>query len=204
MILKRLFDEYELPIERILLKEYKRLDLKTEEAIVLIALFQIFKKRRSFSLYAIAKRVEYSQNKIGTIVESLLEKDFIEIQLESKDGKEREVFDLDKTFKKIEKLFYDDEKERMLQLKQSQISLTIDRFEKGMGRSLLPFELENIRTWYEEQTYSHEGIMHAIDLSLDRLSVKYVEKHLTKENIKTVEIDPEIDQALDEIYKRIK
>jgi DNA replication protein len=204
MMLKRLYEEYDLSMERILIKEYKRLKLTMQEMTVLLALFSIYKKRRTFSINAINRRVEYSINEIGSIIEKLLSKGFMTIELEKKDGKEREVFDLNLTFDKIQDLFKADEIEKKEALVETEISETIKRFEQGLGRLLMPYELEMIRRWYDENKVSHESIIEAIESAQDRMSVKYVEKILTQQVPEKIEIDQDVDQALDEIFKKIK
>ncbi|MDY0338410.1 MAG: DnaD domain protein [Acholeplasmataceae bacterium] len=203
-MLKRLYEEYDLSMERILIKEYKRLKLTMQEMTVLLALFSIYKKRRTFSINAINRRVEYSINEIGSIIEKLLSKGFMTIELEKKDGKEREVFDLNLTFDKIQDLFKADEIEKKEALVETEISETIKRFEQGLGRLLMPYELEMIRRWYDENKVSHESIIEAIESAQDRMSVKYVEKILTQQVPEKIEIDQDVDQALDEIFKKIK
>lgn len=203
-MLKRLYEEYDLSMERILIKEYKRLKLTMQEMTVLLALFSIYKKRRTFSINAINRRVEYSMNEIGSIIEKLLSKGFMTIDLESKDDKEREVFDLNLTFEKIQELFKSDELEKKRALTENEVSETIRRFEQGLGRLLMPYELEMIRQWYDDQRYAHQSIIEAIDAAQDRMSVKYVEKILTQQIPKKIEIDQDVDQALDEIFKKIK
>lgn len=203
-MLKRLYEEYDLSMERILIKEYKRLKLTMQEMTVLLALFSIYKKRRTFSINAINRRVEYSINEIGSIIEKLLSKGFMAIELEKKDGKEREVFDLNLTFDKIQDLFKADEIEKKEALVETEVSETIKRFEQGLGRLLMPYELEMIRRWYDENKVSHESIIEAIESAQDRMSVKYVEKILTQQVPEKIEIDQDVDQALDEIFKKIK
>ena len=203
-MLKRLYEEYDLSIERILIKEYKRLKLSTQEMNVLLALFSIYKKRRTFSINAINRRVDYSINETGSIIEKLLDKGFLTIELENKDGKEREVFDLNLTFDKISELFRSDENEKKRASTENEVSETIKRFEQGLGRLLMPYELEMIRKWYDENLYTHQAIMKAIESAQDRMSIKYVEKLLTQQIPDKIEIDQDVDQALDEIFKKIK
>lgn len=203
-MLKKLYEEYDLSMERILIKEYKRLKLNMPEMTVLLALFAIYKKRKTFSVNSINRRVEYSVNEIGSIIESLLQKGFLNIQLEKKDGKEREIFDLDMTFRKIEQLFAADLEEKKQALVENDVMLAIKRFEQGLGRLLMPYELENIRKWYDESLYTHDQIIKAIEASEDRVSVKYVERILTQTLPKQIEIDQDVDRALDEIFKKIK
>lgn len=203
-MLKRLYEEYDLSIERILIKEYKRLKLNTQEMNVLLALFSIYKKRRTFSINAINRRVDYSINETGSIIERLLDKGFLTIELENKDGKEREVFDLNVTFDKISELFRNDENEKKRASTENEVSETIKRFEQGLGRLLMPYELEMIRRWYDENLYTHQAIMKAIESAQDRMSIKYVEKLLTQQIPDKIDIDQDVDQALDEIFKKIK
>jgi DNA replication protein len=204
MILKRLYEDYDLAIERILIKEYKRLKLSMPEMSVLLALFSIYKKRKTFSITSIAKRVELNSNEIGSIVESLMTKNFMTILLDTKDGKEREVFELDPTFKKIEDLYKDDDIEKVKLQEESSLSETIRLFEQGLGRALMSYELENIRRWYDDKTYTHEQIINAIRSAESKVSVKYVERILTQAIPKPMEIDAEVENALDEIYKKIR
>lgn len=204
MILKKMYEDYDLAIERILIKEYKRLKLSMHEMSVLLALFSIYKKRKTFSINAIARRVEFSQNEIGTHIESLMNKGFMNITLERKDEREREVFELDPTFLKIEDLFHQDELEKLKQLHESSISESLRLLEQGLGRPLMPFELENIRRWYDEKNYTHEQIIKAIKSAKDRVSIKYIERILTQIIPDSVEIDQDVENALDEIFKKIK
>lgn len=204
MILKRLYDEYDFAIERILLKEYRKLSLTMQELTVLIALFSIYKKRKTFSTLAISRRVEYHSNEIGEIVESLLEKGFLTISLELKDQKEREIFDLGPTFDKIETLYNEEEKDKQKQMIENEVSEVILKFEQGLGRPLKSYELENIRKWFEDDHFSYDQIVKSIDQAEEKISVKYVERLLTQQPIKQIEIDQDVDEALDEIFKSIK
>lgn len=204
MILKRLYDEYDFSVERILLKEYRRLSLTMPEVTILVALFSIFKKRNTFSINALSRRVEYSKAEIGGYVESLLKKHFITLDLEDKDGKEREVFNVDLTFKKIEALYEADQKQAIQQQVEAGITLTIKSFEQGMGRMLKAYELDMVRLWYEKGEYTHEAIMKAIDHAGARVSVKHVEQLLTQQIMPKVDIDDDTEKTLDAIFKKMK
>lgn len=204
MILKRLYEEYDFGIERILLKEYRRLSLTMQELTVLVALFSIYKKRKTFSTLAIARRVEFNSNEIGGIVESLLDKGFMTLSLELKENKEREIFDLTSTFDKIEAMYQEEEKENLKQQAQNDVMQTILKFEQGLGRPLKSYELENIRQWFDENLYTYDQILKAIEQAEEKVSVKYVERILTQQPIHKIEIDQDVEDALDEIFKSIK
>jgi DNA replication protein len=204
MIIKRLYEEFDLSIERILLKEYRRLKLTMAEMSVLIALFSIYKKRKTFTIASISRRVDIGSDAIGNAVESLLEKGYVTTKLESKDGKEREIFDLDQALEKIENLLRQDEIERLKERVENDIMSIIRLFEQGLGRSLYPYELENIRRWFEEKDFSSDQIIKAIEDAGDRVSVKLVERMLNQNALKPIEIDSDLEEALDQIYKNIK
>lgn len=204
MIIKRLYEEFDLSIERILLKEYRRLKLTMAEMSVLIALFSIYKKRKTFTIASISRRVDIGSDAIGNAVESLIEKGYVSTKLESKDGKEREVFDLDQALERIENLLRQDEIERLKERVENDIMNVIRLFEQGLGRGLLPYELENIRRWFEEKDFSSDHIIKAIEDAGDRVSVKLVERMLNQSALKPIEIDSDLEEALDQIYKNIK
>jgi DNA replication protein len=73
-----------------------------------------------------------------------------------------------------------------------------------LGRPLKSYELENIRKWFEDDHYTYEQIKKSIDQAEEKISVKFVERILTQQPIKPIEIDQDVDEALDEIFKSIK
>ncbi|MDY0295519.1 MAG: hypothetical protein RBQ71_06905 [Acholeplasmataceae bacterium] len=204
MIIKRLYEEFDLSIERILLKEYRRLKLSMAEMSVLIALFSIYKKRKTFTIASISRRVDIGNDAIGNAVESLIDKGFVSVKLESKDGREREIFDLDFALEKIENLMRQDEIDRLRESKENEIMEVIRLFEQGLGRGLLPYELENIRRWFEEKSFTSEQMIKAIEDAGERVSIKLVERMLNQNALKPIEIDADLEEALDQIYKNIK
>lgn len=203
MILKTIYEEYGFNIESLLIKEAKRLNLTTKELNVLLILFSISKKRRTFSLNAISKRIDYNQNEIAQILESLLDKEFVKITLEVANTREREVFDLDGTFKKITELLTEDENEKIKQQTQSNVTKTIELFENKLGRILYQQELERIRTWYETYNYDHNKIIDTINNFEKGLSIVNVEKILNMNLSPKTELDQKTEQALERIFKKL-
>lgn len=204
MIIKKLYEDFDLSIERILLKEYRRLKLTMAEMSVLIALFSIYKKRKTFTIASISRRVDLANDDIGNAIESLISKGFLNVKLENKEGKEREIFDLDQAMENIEELFRIDELDKLKEQKENDVVQTIKMFEQGLGRGLLPYELENIRRWFEEKQFTAEQIIKCIKDADDRVSIKLVERMLNQNALKPIEIDADLEEALDQIYKNIK
>jgi len=204
MILKKLYDDYGFSIETILIKEYRRLNLSMNELTIIIALLDIYKKRRTFSISAISRRVSFNKNEIASLVEQLLDKGFMTITLDQKDGKEREVFHLSPIFERVEKMLEEDVLEKQRSVVENKVASTIKIFEQGLGRPLKSYELENIRVWYDQKTYTHEQIQTAIEAAGGNMSIKYVERILMQQIIPHKEIDSELDKALDSVFKKIK
>ena len=203
MLIKRLYEESDLAIEKILMREHQRLNLTSQELIILLALFSYY-KRRTFSVSALSKRVDFTQNEIGEMVDSLINKGFISFYLESKDGKTREVFSLDKTFEKIEEIYAEDEEKRKMEQVESNITKAIEQMEIAIGKPLSAYELEIIRKWYEKEEYGHHKIMELIyqaDLS-GRASVRYIERLLNQSNIEPLEADEQADKIIEKLFKR--
>lgn len=203
MILKRIYDEYGFNIESLLIKEYKRLNLSTNELNVLLVLFGMPSRKRTFSLTSITKKVDYNQNDVTKIVESLLEKNFIAINLEVNNKKEREVFDLDGTFKNITKLFKEDELENRKVLTSNNITETIELLENKVGRMLKSDELERIRTWYETYCFDHKRIIDVINTATKSINVLYVEKVLSLNLGEVEKLDSKTEKVLDDIFKKM-
>ncbi|CCV64773.1 predicted DnaD/phage-associated domain protein [Alteracholeplasma palmae J233] len=205
MLIKRLYEEADLSIEKILTREYQRLSLNSQELLVLLTLFSYYKKR-TFSITVLAKKVDMNLDQTGGIIESLLDKQFISFYLETKDGKTRELFSLDHTFDKIEDLYLEDENKKKMDQVENNISKAIDSLEAGIRKPLSAYELEIVRNWYEKQEYDHNRIMELIKESelSGRLSVRYIERLLNQKDLFNVEEDSDADKMLDRIYKGIK
>lgn len=202
-MLQRIYNEYNFNIEPVLIKEYKRLGLTTEELNVLLVLIAMHKKRNTFSVNAISRRIDYTQNKIAVITESLLDKNFITITLESRNKREREIFEISGIFEKITSLFIEDEKDKLKKLNENNVSDVVLQMEQSMGRMLRTTELEKIRSWFEDRRYNYESIVNAITLADKRTSVAYVERILSQEIPANIVIDDKTDKALEELFKKL-
>lgn len=203
MILKIVYEEYGFNIEALLIKEAKRLNLTTKELSILLALFSVPAKKRTFSINAISKLVDYDQNVIAEIIENLLEKKFVKTKLEVFNKREREVYNLDGTFKHITNLYEEDIKEQIRLEQTSNIAETIENFEEKIGRMLKSNELERIRTWYETFNFNHNMILNAIKNAKGNITVLYIEKVLNFNYEKPVELDDKTSALLDSIYKKM-
>lgn len=206
MVLKKLFELQEIKIESILVREQKRLNLTSMELVVLIAFFQTY-KRSVFSINSLTRRTSLIQNEVEETVDSLIEKGFVLLSLDSKDGKAREVFSLDQTFEKIEELWHEDIRQANENKYETDISKTITILEKHLNRSLSSRELETVKDWYSLDGFSSGQVLNAIDkTNKSRLSIKLINSILHQPEIleKFEPLSEERKKVIDEIFKAIK
>lgn len=206
MVLKKLFELQEIKIESILVREQKRLNLTSMELVVLIAFFQTY-KRSIFSINSLTRRTSLTQNEVEETVDSLIEKGFVLLSLDSKDGKAREVFSLDQTFEKIEELWHEDIRQANENKYETDISKTITILEKHLNRSLSSRELETVKDWYSLDGFSSGQVLNAIDkTNKSRLSIKLINSILHQPEIleKFEPLSEERKKVIDEIFKAIK
>ena len=204
MLIKKLYEDYDLPIESIIFKEYKKLDLTIKEMNILVTLLLTHKKRRVFSLRLITKKTSLSDNEVYETLQSLIDKNFILIELEvTKDNKHREVINLDRTFDKIEDMLIDEEKQKQATL----LEKVIQTIEEKMQRILRPMELQQIQMWLENDGHTVKDINDAIELAKDTVTIKRIERFLSfkeEELEKPKPLDKDKQEALDRLRKRIK
>ncbi|MCQ9618840.1 MAG: DnaD domain protein [Candidatus Phytoplasma pruni] len=204
-MIKILYEEGFLNIEKILIREFKKLHLEIQELSVLLCLFDSYEKK-IFSSSFLATKANLSKNELESILERLRQKNFFSILQDKKDNKIIEIFNLDNTFVKIQQL-YKEKKTKSTEKKQkNNISETIENLETLKGRLLTGNELEIVKSWYLEQNYTHDNITQIIvQAGLNKKdSLNYIERILSQTNHVKIENDNKADQILHKIFKQIK
>jgi DNA replication protein len=203
-MIQKLFEEHFLEIDALLTKESKRLKLSPNEVVVLKTLFQSY-KRRTFSILSITKKIELSSNEVAKAVDKLINKGFLSLNLETRNDKEVEVFDLTGTFDRITELYETDIKAVKRERFETKIAQTIEMLEKYLGKSLSSLELDSVRAWYDESLYPHDVIISKIEEvgPSGKFSMKFLERSLNREKYTAEPLDEKAERALDEIFKAI-
>lgn len=203
-MIQKLFEEHFLEIDALLTKESKRLKLSPNEVVVLKTLFQSY-KRRTFSILSITKKIELSSNEVAKAVDKLINKGFLSLNLETRNDKEVEVFDLTGTFDRITELYEGDIKAVKRERFETKIAQTIDMLESYLGKALSSLELDTVRTWYDEALYPHDVIISKIEEvgPSGKFSMKFLERTLNREKYTAEPLDEKAERALDEIFKAI-
>jgi len=203
MILQKLYNDYNFNVEMLLTQNYRKLNLTSDELIILLVLFSNKAKKKVFSLASISRKVDFNQNEIANIVSSLLEKDFLEINLETNNKREREIYNLDKTFLKLEEMLKDEINDDLKQANKSKTAETITLLEEKVNRILRPNELERVRLWYDTFNFDHDVIVDAINKANNNVTVLGIEKIVNLSVDDVEEIDKDVDEVLERIYKKV-
>jgi hypothetical protein len=165
----------------------------------------IYKKRNSFSLSALQKRITIVQKDLGAIIDSLITKTYLHTYLDDQaQSKAKELFHLEGLFSKLEQLI--DTKERV-QMKPNDDGLkkVIVLLEQKLNRLLSSTELQTLRHLLETHQVTLESVIEIIEQLNDRVSIKNIEKMMMiSKNMPKVVVDEKIDKALDDLYKAMK
>nr|BAH24246.1 chromosome replication initiation protein [Korean potato witches'-broom phytoplasma] len=202
---KILYEEGVLNIEKILLREYRKMNLTSQEVMVLIFLFECYETKIFSSLF-LAQKANLSKNEVENILEELIQKKFFVLLQDERDNKIIEVFDLNNTFKKLEQIYFEKAKNNKIQKQNKYITQTIEQIEKLKGENLASYELEIIKNWFLDKNYSFEKINKSINISVlnQKKSIYYIDRILNHENILKIENDEKADQILHKIFNKIK
>lgn len=204
MIIKKLFYNYNFNIDSLLMDKHKEMNLSTNEAIILLSLVSLSRKNNIFSLTSVVKKVDKSEKSVSKYINALINKGFVSTYLEkNKENKTNEIFSLDGTFDKIEKI---------LSKNKNNIDKKIDKkrnivlkIEENIKRMLRPNELEELRMILGSEKENHDLILEMIDELKEKISIRKIHKLLLlRKRITNPSINEEDEKAIDELYRAIK
>ncbi|MBP3059340.1 DNA replication protein [Texas Phoenix palm phytoplasma] len=204
-MIKILYEKGFINIEKILIKEYSKLNLNLSELNILLFLLECYEKK-TFSSLILAKKTNLSKNEIELILEKLMQKKFFSLSSKNKDNKIIETFNLDPTFEKIEKIYDKKNKIKKEKEKKNLISETIKKLENLKNKILTENELDIVKNWYSNPNYTHKEILEAIENAKikNKESIFFIENTLNKNKIIKLKTDEKADKILHKIFKKIK
>ena len=198
-MLEKIFEEGLLDYQKLLLRFYLKLELTHEEYFILLHLFSLAEKKRyNLSTLSLARMSGFKQTQVGEIINSLFEKNIINIELEKREDKMGETFKLTPFFLKISEIFERELEEEKEAENLSDIEAIIEKIEELQGRSLSFNHLEMVRQWFSEN-YKKKEIEEAIKITIShkRKSINYVDRVLRSEiSLEASSIDEETEKAL--------
>lgn len=128
----------DVKIPKLLLLNYKKLNINEKEFVLLIYLLN----DNDFNPSKMSEDLGFKLNEILNLIDSLSKKDLIKLDVIEKNGIKEEFFSIDELYNKLALL--------IINKKEKKESSTIyDEFEKEFGRTLSPMEYEIIGAWLE-------------------------------------------------------
>ena len=186
-------------IPNYLVKYYKKFDLDINEFIMLIY-FLNSNEKLIFDNKKISNDLFMEQNEVLEIINSLIEKQYISIEMNKSNGIIEEYISLDLFFKKINACLIENDT-------NDNSSDIYSKFEKEFGRTLSPVEYEPISKWIENniplnliEAALKEAILNGVN------SIRYIDKILFEWNKKGYKDSTDIirknnkEEYIEEIY----
>ena len=188
-----------LIIPNYFIKYYKKFDLENNELLMLIYLLNCNEKL-ILDNKKISKDLYLEENEVLNIISSLIEKNYISIEMSKNNGIIEEYISLDLFYEKINSYLIENDK-------KDNSSDIYSKFEKEFGRTLSPVEYETISKWIESnipleliEAALKEAILSGVN------SIRYIDKILFEWNKKGYKTSLDIvnknkkDEYIEEIY----
>ena len=189
-----------LIIPNYFIKYYKKFDLENNELLMLIYLLNCNEKL-ILDNKKISKDLYLEENEVLNIISSLIEKNYISIEMSKNNGIIEEYISLDLFYEKINSYLIENDK-------KDNSSDIYSKFEKEFGRTLSPVEYETISKWIESnipidliEAALKEAILSGVN------SIRYIDKILFEWNKKGYKTSSDIinkskkDEYIEEIYE---
>lgn len=188
-----------LIIPNYFIKYYKKFDLENNELLMLIYLLNCNEKL-ILDNKKISKDLYLEENEVLNIISSLIEKNYISIEMSKNNGIIEEYISLDLFYEKINSYLIENDK-------KDNSSDIYSKFEKEFGRTLSPVEYETISKWIESnipleliEAALKEAILSGVN------SIRYIDKILFEWNKKGYKDSTDIirknnkEEYIEEIY----
>ena len=136
----KLIKDKPLYIPKILINNYKLLDITDEELIVIMVIMS-YGDKVIYNPEEFAKEINGSKKDIMRIIDSLCDKNVLSLVIEKKNQKTYEYITMDSLYDKLFNLVIDRDEDK--EIDNSIFSV----FENELGRTLSPMEYEKIKEW---------------------------------------------------------
>ena len=129
-----------ISISKIILKNYKKLNISDTELIIIMVLMS-FGDKVMYNPEELASVINADKYEVMSVINKLVEKNIISFEVEKIDKKTYEYLSLDLFYDKLFNLIIDKPMERKVDVS------VFDTFERELGRTLSPMEYEQIKEW---------------------------------------------------------
>ena len=171
-----LIKDSNLTIPKLLLFNYKKLNIDEKELVLIIYLLN--EKDLTFNPKKITTDIDYSIDDVMNILESLISKNLLKLENKKVNGIRTEKINFDDLYLKLSYFVMDEEEKE---------TTIYDVFEEKFGRTLSPMEYTIIGGWLELD-YSEELILLALDEAVYNgvYKLNYIDKILYEWNRKGI------------------
>lgn len=196
-----------LTVPSFLLTQYKMMGLTEQELVLLLQLQNFSEKGILFPTPSqLAERMTFQESECLFLIQSLIQKGFIQIEEENNSEIGNEKYSLEPLYEKMLTSFLLTQKKvEVKQAKEAGESL-YSVFEQEFGRPLSPFECETLAMWMDDQ-HEPEVIKAALREAVisGKLNFRYIDRILfewKKNGVKTQEQAREQTQKFRSYQKR--
>lgn len=187
MILKKMIVEGIIDFDKLLKKTYKDLGLTEMEAFLLMELNVLKVKEIHFVTPKIlTKKLTITEEQAVALMDGLMQKKYLNfILIKGQNGKQKESFDIDLTYRKILEFYQNKILEEMMTSSHKYETLEeeiVELLEKNFQKQIKPLEVEMIIKWVHEYKYTKDDIKDAVFTAIkaNRYSISYLDSVLLK------------------------
>lgn len=187
LILKKMISEGIVDFDKLLKNTYKELGLTELEAFLLMELNTLKIKGTDFVTPKIlTKKLTITEEEAVTLMDELMKKKYLNFALvKGQNGKQKESFDIDLTYRKILEFYQMKVMDEVMTSKASYDTLedeVVELLERNFQKQLKPLEVELIIKWVHEYKYTKEDIKEAVfqAIKAHRYSISYLDGVLLK------------------------
>ena len=196
-----------LDLNKLILRIYPKLDLKPNEAVMLLHLLSFYQqnnqKKFPLSYNSLKNKTGMNTKENGLLIQALIEKRFIDLNLDIIKEREQECVDITNALIKIEEYLEKEKLEDQNKLIRQNCSEICTLFEVNLGRSLSPVEVKIISDnskFYKKSDFENAifEISKKNDVTVN-LCIDYLKKGKTKER----KVDKENEKAILDFFESI-
>ena len=191
-----------IDLNKLVLKIYPRLGLLPQEGVMLLHLISFYQQNNQqkcfpLSYIALRNKTGLDKKENGLIIQSLIEKGFIDLTLEKKNNdKEQQYVNISNVFIQIEELLKKDKEEELNKQITNNLKETYELFERELGRQLNHVEasmLEEYNHLYTKDNY--ENAIYEVS-SKKNLTVKACIDYLKTNHFMKQEVNKEDEESI--------
>ncbi|MBG9982341.1 DnaD domain protein [Aerococcaceae bacterium DSM 111020] len=183
-------------VPNIIFNRFGQLDISSNEMMLILYIMSQLNQGKTVNNFKkIANQLGWSVNEVMELINQLIEKDYLSIELETNEsGKQDDHYTLRPFFNQLDQKFYQaptqEETVENQEVLQHYTGNLVSLFEREFGRVLTPMELQTINQWLMSDNYSPEIIQLALKQAMmhQALNFSYIDKILLnwqKQNITT-------------------